>query len=277
VGLALSQRLTEAMGGILTLEAETVGGAAFVVDLPAATTVPSADLLRESSLSTRSRATVLYIEDNLSNLRLVERVVARRGAWRLVHALHGGLGLDIARTQLPDLLLLDLHLPDLPGDQVLAALKAEPRTSGIPVYVISADATPGQRRRLLQEGATGYLTKPIDIRQLLEVLDTHVGELDGAAEPDEQCPRGVLTSRCRGVVFDGFTVFSCSTAGRRSARSSRIFSPRPAVGSAVRSRCAVSRASARRLCSSTLPARRPTCWFCVSPARPRPQPPRSRA
>jgi CheY-like chemotaxis protein len=173
VGLALSRRLTEAMGGQLTLEPEVASGASFVLELPAGDLQQAVEPTRSTDVRERARATVLYIEDNLSNLRLVERIVARRGAWRLVHALHGRLGLELAISEPPQLLLLDLHLPDLPGERVLAALRADPRTADVPVYVISADATPGQRRRLLQAGAAGYLTKPIDVRQLLEMLDTH--------------------------------------------------------------------------------------------------------
>jgi PAS domain S-box-containing protein len=174
VGLALSQRLMTAMGGTLALDAATVAGASFTLALPAAALHPASAAARPASEhGRRPHLTVLYIEDNLSNLRLVERVVARAGSWRLVHALHGTLGLELARSDPPDVILLDLHLPDLSGDQVLAALKDDPLISDVPVYVVSADATPGQRRRLVQAGATGYLTKPIDIRQLLDILDLH--------------------------------------------------------------------------------------------------------
>ncbi|HEX2807393.1 MAG TPA: response regulator, partial [Kineosporiaceae bacterium] len=168
-----SQRLMAAMGGSLALDPKSSNGAAFIVEL-AADTLPSGPAVaRPSADRSAAQSTVLYIEDNLSNLRLVERVVARRPLWRLVHALHGTLGLELARAQLPDLILLDLHLPDLPGEKVLAGLRSHSQTESIPVYVVSADATPGQRRRLLQAGARGYLTKPIDVRQLLELLDTH--------------------------------------------------------------------------------------------------------
>jgi PAS domain S-box-containing protein len=173
VGLALSRRLAEAMGGALTLDPDVVSGASFVLELQAGEVGEAVGTMRPGDVREQARATVLYIEDNLSNLRLVERIVARRGTWRLVHALQGRLGFELAVSQPPQLLLLDLHLPDLPGERVLAALRADPRTADVPVYVISADATPGQRRRLLQAGAAGYLTKPIDVRQLLDLLDTH--------------------------------------------------------------------------------------------------------
>jgi CheY-like chemotaxis protein len=80
------------------------------------------------------------------------------------------LGLELAREHLPDLVLLDLHLPDIGGDEVLRRLRDDPHTASIPVVILSADATPGQIQRLLHAGASEYLTKPLDVRQLREVL-----------------------------------------------------------------------------------------------------------
>lgn len=114
--------------------------------------------------------TVLYIEDNLSNLELVQRIVARRPDVRLLTATQGREGLDLARQHLPRVILLDVHLPDLSGDEVLRRLKSEGPLAGIPVIVISADATAAQRARLLSLGARDYLTKPLDIRSFLAVL-----------------------------------------------------------------------------------------------------------
>ena len=89
---------------------------------------------------------------------------------RLTVALRGLEALDIARNDPPDLVLLDLHRPDLPGEEVLRMLRRDPRTESVPVVVVSADATPGQVERLRGEGAQEYLTKPLDVRRLLEVL-----------------------------------------------------------------------------------------------------------
>ncbi len=116
---------------------------------------------------------VLYIEDNLSNLRLIEQVLGRRPRTTLLSAMQGRLGLDLAREHRPDLILLDLHLPDLPGQEVLRRLLDEPRTREIPVLILSADATPGHVERLLAAGARAYLTKPLDVRQLLALVDKH--------------------------------------------------------------------------------------------------------
>ena len=114
---------------------------------------------------------ILYIEDNLSNLTLVEQMLAEQPHIELVTAMQGSLGLDLARKHLPDLILLDLHLPDLPGHEVLARLRADKLTCEIPVVVISADATTRQIQRLLAAGASNYLTKPLDIGQFFRVID----------------------------------------------------------------------------------------------------------
>ncbi len=124
---------------------------------------------------------VLYIEDNLSNLELIQRVLARRSDLRLVTAMQGRVGLDLAREHHPDLILLDVHLPDMTGDEVLRRLKAEPPIADIPVIVISADATAVQVARLLSLGARDYLTKPLDVKKFLAVLDSALQRADGAA------------------------------------------------------------------------------------------------
>jgi CheY-like chemotaxis protein len=127
--------------------------------------------------------TVLYVEDNVSNVRLVEHVLARRPEVRLLVAMAGGVGVELAKEHQPDLVLLDMNLPDLSGEVVLQRLRAEPRTRGIPVVIISADATPGQVERLLAAGAADYLTKPFDVAHLL-------GLVDGLGDPGAHAPAG---------------------------------------------------------------------------------------
>jgi CheY-like chemotaxis protein len=127
---------------------------------------------------------VLHIEDNLSNLKLIERIVAQRPEVEVVAAMHGRLGLELARERHPALVLLDLHLPDMGGEVVLQELHNDPLTSSIPVVIVSADATSGQIHRLIDAGATAYLTKPIDVRELLAVLDEALGSPpNGASAP----------------------------------------------------------------------------------------------
>ncbi len=125
--------------------------------------------------ATENIPTVLYIEDNLSNLELIQRVLARRPDIRLITAMHGRLGLDLAREHHPDVILLDVHLPDITGDEILRRLQAEPAVADIPVIVISADATAVQVARLLSLGAREYLTKPLDVKRFITVLDETLG------------------------------------------------------------------------------------------------------
>jgi CheY-like chemotaxis protein len=104
---------------------------------------------------------------------LVEQVMTRRPGVSLMVAMQGRLALELALEHLPDLILLDLHLPDIQGDDVLRRLKDDPRTAPIPVVMLSADATHGRLERLVADGgAADYLTKPFDVSRLLAVIDT---------------------------------------------------------------------------------------------------------
>jgi CheY-like chemotaxis protein len=114
---------------------------------------------------------VLSIEDNLANVKLIERVFAHRQDIKIVPAIQGRVGLDLARQLHPALILLDVHLPDIGGEVVLDQLRRDPTTAHIPVVVVSADATAHQIERLLAAGAFRYLTKPIDVQELLDLVD----------------------------------------------------------------------------------------------------------
>jgi CheY-like chemotaxis protein len=118
---------------------------------------------------------VLHIEDNPSNASLVEQVLSRRPQVRLVSAAEGRSGLELARQHRPDLVLLDLHLPDLGGDELLHRLKAVPELAETKVVVVSADATPSRIRSMLDLGVEGYLTKPVDVDALLRLVDHEIG------------------------------------------------------------------------------------------------------
>jgi PAS domain S-box-containing protein len=190
LGLALSKSLMEAMGGSLGLaEENSVSapmdteenrslGAAFFLEVPlaedpldawaAAEEISAREMARGEALP--AGRTLLYIEDNLPNLRLVERLLEAHPEVRLLSATQGTLGIDLARQHRPDLILLDLHLPDLPGLEVLKRLRADASTHAIPTVIISADATENQVERLRVAGAHAYLTKPLDLRKLLAVV-----------------------------------------------------------------------------------------------------------
>ena len=126
----------------------------------------------ESGLGLRAAISVLYIEDNPSNVRLVEKIFGLSSDLGLHVAREGSTGVALARELHPDLVLLDLHLPDIPGEQVLAAIRGDQELAETPVVIVSADASPVQAKRLLAAGANGYLTKPFDIDQLLAAVRT---------------------------------------------------------------------------------------------------------
>ena len=128
--------------------------------------------------------TVLYIEDNPANLKLVERVLSRRPAVKMISAMGPLLGLDLAREHHPDLILLDLSLPDMPGEEVLRRLRAGSKTADVPVVILSsADTSPELCTRLLERGVRTFLTKPLEVKELLGLLDTIAAERQPAESP----------------------------------------------------------------------------------------------
>ena len=189
VGLALSRRLTEAMGGTLTASSTYGEGSRFTIQLTVVegpleqferVTGTAPEALGGAAASSGLRHKILYIEDNMANVRLVERVFQRREDVDVIAAMQGRLGVALAREHRPTLILLDLHMPDINGDEVLHQLRKDPATATTPVVIVSADATAGQIERLLAEGATGYLTKPLDLQELLTVFESAVATTQAA-------------------------------------------------------------------------------------------------
>jgi CheY-like chemotaxis protein/HPt (histidine-containing phosphotransfer) domain-containing protein len=130
-----------------------------------------------------SARNVLHVDDNVSNLRLVERVLALRPGTEVVAVRSGAQAVELAHETHAQLVLLDVRLPDVSGYDVLRQLRADPRTSAIPVVMISADATPDSVERCLAAGADGYLAKPFDINELLDIVDSTPPAAGQVADP----------------------------------------------------------------------------------------------
>ncbi len=175
LGLALSKRLVELMDGTIEVRSVVGVGSTFCVELPLADCPVRAIIeppTRSFPADVRfSRHSILYIEDNDANLQVISHILSSQPQYQLTSAQDGLTGLRMAQSESPSLILLDMHLPDLPGAEVLSRLQNDPFTRDIPVVVVSADATPGQIRRLLTAGAAEYLTKPLDVRRFLDVLE----------------------------------------------------------------------------------------------------------
>ncbi len=171
LGLVVSKSFIDMMEGSIELAHSSLEGTTFTVTLKKAQARPKrngkelADELGAKPVLS-GKPIVLYIEDNLPNFRLLELAFQEWGDIQLEYAKNGKEGLESAFALKPDLVLLDLHLPDIPGYDVLNTLKSKTETVDIPVVVISADAMTRQIRRLIEAGAHDYVTKPIDLHKL---------------------------------------------------------------------------------------------------------------
>ena len=121
---------------------------------------------------------VLIVEDNQKNMKLFRDVRLAKG-YRTLEATTGGEAVELATEHAPDLVLMDIQLPDLDGVQSLRRLRADERTAGIPVLALTAQAMQGDRERFLAAGFDGYLSKPVDVRELIETVREHCDRLAG--------------------------------------------------------------------------------------------------
>jgi signal transduction histidine kinase/ActR/RegA family two-component response regulator len=185
LGLSLSKALVEAMGGTIDAESEPGVGTTFSIELAEAQRPDVGPEERQQDAHLQklnapgAERRILYIEDNLSNLTLVEQILDRYRGVELLSAMQGRLGLDLAAKHLPDLIILDLHLPDISGTDVLKRLKNEHVTRDIPVVMLTADASKAQSEHARLLGASDYLTKPLDVASFIEVIAHHLTLSEG--------------------------------------------------------------------------------------------------
>ncbi|AZF16072.1 ATP-binding protein [Pseudomonas sp. R3-18-08] len=180
LGLALSKSLLENMDGQLKVQSQPGIGSRFTLELPfvrmahvhsGAAPGIEPELQRPAPIVSTFQGKVLCIEDNLSSLALIETLLQRRPGIRLLSSMQGQLGLDLAAQHAPQLILLDVALPDIDGLKVLQRLRQSPISRDTPVLMITADASDLTRHALLQAGATAVLNKPINVPGFLAHLD----------------------------------------------------------------------------------------------------------
>jgi PAS domain S-box-containing protein len=182
LGLALSLQLVQAMGGTMAFETEMGEGSTFSVTLPIVRgpAVELAETPARAAGPDKARpaypaCTVLYIEDNLANLEVMELVLAYRPGVKLISAMQGRIGFALAKEHHPELVLLDMRLADISGREVLNRLQDDPATADIPVVILSAEALPGDVDALLRAGARAYLTKPFRMEVILQLMERLLG------------------------------------------------------------------------------------------------------
>jgi PAS domain S-box-containing protein len=179
IGLVVTKRLAELMGGVLGVESTAGEGSVFWCEL---ISCAAPELVVESGeaatvdrppvpAGARPR-TLLYVEDNPANMKLVEQLIARRPDMRLLTAVNGTLGIEVARTTRPTVILMDINLPGISGVEALKVLRIDPATAHIPVVALSANAMPRDIEMGLDAGFFRYLTKPIKIKEFMDTLNT---------------------------------------------------------------------------------------------------------
>ena len=178
IGLALTKQLVALMGGEIFVDSIPDKGSIFSFELTVSenTAISNKDN-KIMSENTNIRKTVLYIEDNAANMRVVEAIIQRKSNINLLSAIDGEYGLELAKKYLPDLILLDIHLPKMGGYEVFEKLKSTAATKNIPVIALTADAMPIDIEKGLKAGFFRYITKPIKIDLLMNAVDAALKEV----------------------------------------------------------------------------------------------------
>jgi PAS domain S-box-containing protein len=178
IGLVMSKRLVELMGGVLGVESSVGSGSVFWCELGAAAApeleARPAEPAPAEGAQPQPRAplrTLLYVEDNPANLKLVEQLIARRPTMRLLSAVDGNQGIQLARAHQPDVILMDINLPGISGIEALKILRDDAATAHIPIVALSANAMPRDIAKGLEAGFFSYLTKPIKVKEFMDALD----------------------------------------------------------------------------------------------------------
>ena len=178
IGLVMSKRLVELMGGVIGVESTVGLGSVFWFELNS-TAEPQLETDAEQPAAIAAAQvqhgaplrTLLYVEDNPANLKLVEQLIARRPDMRLLSARDGNLGIQLARANQPEVILMDINLPGISGIEALKILREDPATAHIPVVALSANAMPRDIEKGLQAGFFRYLTKPIKVNEFMDTLE----------------------------------------------------------------------------------------------------------
>jgi PAS domain S-box-containing protein len=175
IGLTITKRLIELMGGTISVSSSVGEGSSFSVELPIDPISP-VDYAGPVEAAPEATRSVLYVEDNPSNLALVKNILSRRAGIRLLTAPQAQLGLDLARSHRPDLIILDINLPGLDGYELLKLLRSFDETRSIPVIALSANATPRDLERGRIAGFARYLIKPLDVPLFLDTIDAFLND-----------------------------------------------------------------------------------------------------
>jgi CheY-like chemotaxis protein len=178
IGLVVSKRLVELMGGVIGVESSVGVGSVFWIELISATApqlkIQSGEVeapVRPQLPDGALQRTLLYVEDNPANMKLVEQLIARCPDLRLVTAVNGTLGIELARATRPQVILMDINLPGISGIEALKILREDPATAHIPVVALSANAMPRDIAKGLELGFFRYLTKPIKVKEFMDTLN----------------------------------------------------------------------------------------------------------